>query len=184
MTITAIRDHFGCEPFYFTCQDDQFIFGSFIQDILSCLTHPPKKNKQRIKEAFFEGHKNVSPTYTEKTIYEGVFRLNPGHSLTVTSQGYTQEPYWLIDPDRSDLLYQHEADYREHFRYLLHEAVSYHTAHHQIIGIEYSGGYDSTSILANLQKSSSRIHAFSHCSSRSPSQQENVSRAHFQKTYP
>lgn len=68
------RDPFGIKPFYYTIQDDTFIFGS---EIKSFLKHPNFK-KELNKDAL-KPYLTFQYSVLEETFFKDVYRLKPGH---------------------------------------------------------------------------------------------------------
>ncbi|NBV76420.1 MAG: hypothetical protein EBR59_10820, partial [Methylococcaceae bacterium] len=81
--ITATRDHFGQEPFYYSYQNRRFVFGSTIPDIIKHLPSHPKPNMARIARDLLPWTGIDWPPYSNETYYEGIFRVEPGHTLTI-----------------------------------------------------------------------------------------------------
>jgi asparagine synthase (glutamine-hydrolysing) len=82
----------------------------------------------------------------DDTLYKGVFRIPIAHSLTVTREGAQLRRYWDIDPGKQ-IRYRNDAEYAEHFRDLLFDAVRRRMRSTRPIAAMLSGGLDSSGIV-------------------------------------
>lgn len=83
----------------------------------------------------------------ERTFFQDVHRLPPGHSMTATPEGIRLHRYWDIDP-KHRLEYRREEDYAAHFLELLRQSVRDRLPEEGVTGVAVSGGLDSTSVAA------------------------------------
>ncbi len=137
----CIRDQLGHTAFYYAFFDGNFVSASTLTQLLTLLPHKPKPNIEAMKEfAWYSG--TINPEYT---MYEGIFRLPPGHQMTVRNGKAKVSRYWhpkSITVDHSMTL--EEAS--ERFLHLFRQAVSYRLARNDKTGCELSGGLDSSSV--------------------------------------
>ena len=102
---------------------------------------PPAINEGFVAEVLADAL--TSPT---DTLYAGVFRLAPAHSMTVSGQLPPRVwRYWSPDPAYR-VRYRHDAEYDEHFRALLDAAVRARLRAVGPPGLLFSGGVDSSAI--------------------------------------
>ena len=135
------RDHFGVRPFYYSYQADrQFVFASEIKGILSHPEVPHQLNEVRVADY-------LANLFDDKaiTFYEGIFRLLPAHTLTVSQSGIEVQEYWSLDPSR-ELKLGSDEEYAKAFREIFTEAVRCRLRSAFPIGSTLSGGLDSSSI--------------------------------------
>ncbi|MEZ0155832.1 MAG: XrtA/PEP-CTERM system amidotransferase [Candidatus Reddybacter sp.] len=145
------RDRLGIKPlFYSLLPDGQFIFGSELK-VLKCHPGlPTKMNPQAVEDYFSLGY-----IPEPKTIYQGVYKLDPGHTLTV-KQGQSElrsNEYW--DIPFTPVSYSSEQDLEEELIHRLREAVDIRMVSEVPLGAFLSGGVDSSAVvamMAGLQK--------------------------------
>lgn len=68
------RDPFGIKPFYYTLQNETFIFGSEIKSFLKCPDFKKELNKEALKP-----YLTFQYSVLEETFFKDVYRLKPGH---------------------------------------------------------------------------------------------------------
>jgi len=161
-TIRAWRDHFGQEPFYYSYQNRQFIFGSTIPAIIQHLPKHPSPNIPRILIELLPWQGTNWTQYSNETYYEGIFRVEPGHALTVANDRIVSKPFWQIDPEASRILYKNDNGYIEHFAELLQEAIETCTRDVTSIAAEFSGGLDSSTIVVACNQAGINPALYSH----------------------
>jgi asparagine synthase (glutamine-hydrolysing) len=140
-TLLCARDHFGVRPFYYHhCPGRIFVFASEIK-ALFCSSEVP----QRLNELRIGDYLEVMLEDKVITFYEDIFRLPPGHSLTVNRKGLQLQHYWSLDPTR-ELRLSSDAEYAEAYREIFTEAVRCRLRSAFPVGSTLSGGLDSSSI--------------------------------------
>ncbi len=139
------RDHIGAKPFYYYADAHRFLCGSELRQLLEHPAVPRKPNEGMIGE-----YLACSITSQEETLYRGIFRLPPGHTLTVSPDGFQKKQYWTLDPAR-EVRYGTDEAYAEHFSHLFREAVRCRLRSHGPVGAELSGGLDSSSVVGMAQ---------------------------------
>ena len=154
------RDHFGVKPFYYHHSGRAFVFASEIKALL-CLREVPRRlNETRVADYLMGMLEDKAITF-----YQEIFRLPPGHSLTVGCENVQLRPYWSLDPSR-ELRLGSDEEYAEAFRELFTEAVRCRLRSAFPVGSMLSGGLDSSSIVCVARKllaqdGKSRLHTFS-----------------------
>ena len=150
--ILAARDHFGQEPLYYFFENNNFIFGSNIPDILAHLEQRPSFTHHLAQDCFLRKPSEDLPLAIE-TYYKGIFRVKPGHYLVIKGPDQvSQEPFWQIDMTKPSLNYIDERDYVEHFSELLNAAVLETTQGAHSLAAEFSGGVDSTMVFTTCRR--------------------------------
>lgn len=189
-TILAGRDHLGLEPFYYVFENDTFIFGSTIPDILRQLKQRPSLTRHLKNDCFLRQLSEDLPLLTE-TYYHGIYRLKPGHFLTIEDKKTIQQKsFWKIDTDKPVLNYTDQRDYIAHYAALLNEAVCKTTEGAKSIGAEFSGGIDSSMIFTACNDQNihpllytQKIPANYRASNEASNVQLILSQYHFQKNH-
>ena len=139
------RDPMGSKPFYYYRNHRIFLCAS---EIVSIIEHPAVGRE--VNEGMVGEYLASQITSHEDTLYRGVFRLPPAHSLSVKPDGLSKVRYWDIDLART-ISYKHDRDYADHFRELFRESVRCRLRSHGPVGSYLSGGLDSSSIVGVAQ---------------------------------
>ncbi|HSD46786.1 MAG TPA: asparagine synthase (glutamine-hydrolyzing), partial [Pyrinomonadaceae bacterium] len=139
------RDRLGVKPLYYVhTPDGSLYFASEIKSLLEARAVKPELNY-----ATFSDYLANHSTSGEETLFVGVKRLLPGHTLTWNNDGEIKiRKYWdvsfekLNDPNRSDQEYI--AEWSELFR----KSVQLRLMADVPLGMFLSGGIDSSAIAA------------------------------------
>ena len=143
-TLFIARDRFGVKPLYYTLTaDGSLYFGSEIKSILASGAVPATFDQASLPE-YLSSHS----TFGTDTMYAGIRRLEPGHTLTWRDGQVTIERYW-------DLSFAHEGeDARDddaivrEYDAMFREAVRMRLMADVPLGAFLSGGIDSAAITA------------------------------------
>mgnify|MGYP005794419411 FL=1 len=142
-TLFCARDHFGIKPFYYYQNKGSFLFAS---EIKAFLDHP--KFEKKFNESILSAYLSFSFTPTTETFFEGVKRLDAGHSLTYKDGDIKIERYFNLT-----FPIEHK-DYDEVVKEI-DKVMKDSTDHHMISDVEVgsflSSGIDS-SYLVSLAK--------------------------------
>ena len=140
------RDRFGVKPLYYVHTDDGALyFGSEIKCILAAGVVQPALNLRAFPD-YLANH----GTSGDDTLFEGVKRLPPGHTLVWRNGAVSIERFWSLSfnpaaidqrPDRVLI-----DEYRERFR----ESVRLRLMADVPLGMFLSGGIDSAAITAMM----------------------------------
>lgn len=142
--IFAARDRFGVKPFYYSMQDGEFIFASEIKALLSHNPALRKVNMKGLKDYYVFQY-----TLADKTLFEGVKKLEPGYHLTIKiNDGFRAniEQYWDFNFNYD--LYHTEDYFVDKVRFLLEDAVKIRLRSDVPVGAHLSGGLDSSSVVS------------------------------------
>lgn len=137
------RDHFGIRPLYYAEVHGRLVIGNTLRTMRQ---HPdlPKGPDDLYVADFLMFGGSPDPLATP---FAAIRSLAPGHCLSWSAQqGTTIRSYWQL-PDYGGERYRSENDYVEAFRETLYAAVS-DRLRTRCIGVQLSGGMDSTSIAA------------------------------------
>ncbi|GAB6194003.1 asparagine synthase (glutamine-hydrolyzing) [Desulfocastanea catecholica] len=149
------RDRVGIKPLYFTCTSTSFLFASEIKSMLVDESVVRSVNLKAI-DRFLTYH--YLPGY--ETLLAGIYKLDPGHYLTVQDGRILTEQYWDLDFDSnpSNLTFE---DAKITLRKLLRRTVKDHMISDVPVGVLLSGGVDSTGILRYaVEQTDKPIHSF------------------------
>ena len=140
------RDRLGIKPlFYSMLPDGQFIFGSELK-VLKCHPELPRKMEPTAVEDYFALGYIPEP----KTIFQNVYKLSPGHTLTIKQdQGLPpSREYW--DVPFQPVQFGSEQALQEELIERLREAVDIRMVAEVPLGAFLSGGVDSSAIVAMM----------------------------------
>jgi asparagine synthase (glutamine-hydrolysing) len=155
-TLFAARDRFGIKPFYWFDANGVFAFASEIKALF-----PLGHIGPAVDPAGLADYLTFQFCLGDKTLFRGVRRLEPGHSLTVRpGEGVRIRQYWDLDFTVDQI---HEPEYYEHrLLLLLEDAVRLQLRADVPVGAHLSGGLDSSTV-ACLASSllGAPIHTFS-----------------------
>lgn len=132
------RDQFGIKPFYYTIVNNTFYFASEIKALL------PFLDDIRTDVEGFKDYLTFQLCLGEKTLFEGVKELLPGHSLLIANSSLRTFRFWEIfyEPDFSYT----SSYFEEKLRSQLIDSVKSHLIGDVPVGAYVSGGLDSSSI--------------------------------------
>jgi len=136
------RDRIGIKPFYYRATPGRFDFASEIKALLILDPTPPGFCAGTLKEYLI-----FQAPLGEKTLFEGIRRLMPGHYMIVGREGaiMRQEQYW--DLRFTADTYHTEEYFVDHLRLLLRDAVKIRLRSDVPLGAHLSGGLDSSTIV-------------------------------------
>jgi asparagine synthase (glutamine-hydrolysing) len=149
------RDRYGVKPLYYVHRPDgTLIFGSEIKALLPALDSRPELNREALPD-FLANHAPSS----DATLFTGIMRLAPGHTLTWQDGRISIRRYWDVpivnarEAPRPGSRAERAlvAEFRERFT----EAVRLRLMSDVPLGMFLSGGIDSaaiTSAMATLVK--------------------------------
>ena len=158
--ILCARDHFGCRPLYYVDQPGFLAVASQISAFKSLPGFRFEIREQYILDSIC----SIERTET-KSAYKGISRLKPAHYLKQTNgQSSDQYRYWdlKINETYRGLTLEEASD---GLRDRIVEAVRQRNQTNGQIGVELSGGLDSSgiaSVLAMLLGQNVPINAFTH----------------------
>ena len=134
------RDNFGIKPFYYYQNGDAFLFASEIKAFLDYPLFHKELNKELIGP-----YLSFSFTPTSETFFKGVYRLDPGCSLTYQDGKIEIERYYQIEfnPEKRDF-----DSVVEEISQTMQESVTYHMLSDVEVGSFLSSGIDSSYIVS------------------------------------
>lgn len=149
-----IRDRLGEKPLYLYRADDLFLFAS---EYKSFYAHPNFKaiiNKNAVNEYFLFRYVSGG-----ETMLENVVNMTPGTYLKINENGFHNQVYWKM-PEHKSNADTFEKN-KERLKSLLYKSVKRRMVSDVPVGLQLSGGVDS-SYLASIVKeySSDKLHTF------------------------
>jgi asparagine synthase (glutamine-hydrolysing) len=139
-SLFAARDHFGIKPFYYSSNKGCFLFASEIKALLQT-----KLIHAQINRAGLADYLTFQFCLDEKTLFKDIYKLPPGHTLSLKSDGtILLNKYWdidfTIDTDHTENYFEHE------LLRLLEDAVRIQLRADVPLGAHLSGGIDSSTV--------------------------------------
>jgi asparagine synthase (glutamine-hydrolysing) len=153
----AARDRFGIKPLYYAVHDDTLYLASEIKALFAAGV-PARWDHEYFYQAA------TGPAMSDRTLFEGVHQVPPGHYLTATASGMRILRYWEFNFPPADELgaeTRDECAFIEEFAAVFEEAVRLRMRADVPVGCYLSGGLDSCAVLGFAARlSSSPIQAF------------------------
>ncbi len=143
------RDRLGVKPLYWAMADGRLLFGSEIKAILKSGLIRAEANEEALPELL--GTRYLSGT---ETMFRGIHRLQPGHTLVFENGAVSIRKYWDIPVGRTsdEIAGLSDREAVGRFRELLEESVRIRLMADVPLGMFLSGGLDSSAIAALMAK--------------------------------
>lgn len=141
------RDRLGIKPLYYRHENGLLLFGSEIKTILAYPGVKPEFDRSTLAEYLAFGYISA-----EDSMYGGIRKLMPGHTLTVDEHGrFELSSYWDLNvtPDDGSRPREH---YVRRYGEELEACVCSHLMSDVPLGVFLSGGLDSSVIAALTTK--------------------------------
>ena len=150
------RDRYGIKPLFYQKDDCFFRFGSEIKAILADTRVQPKPSLQALHD-FLTFDYIPGP----QSAFEGISELSPGHWITLNGNGYLSiRKYWEPSFNVEDTI-DEKAAMEEALR-VMDRAVKRQLIADVPVGVLLSGGMDSSTLVALMQRHTSEsIHTYS-----------------------
>ncbi len=143
-TLFLARDRLGIKPLYYYHDSGKFAFGSELKSILQ-VENIPREVDRRALDIFLTFEYIPSPY----SIFEGIRKLPPGHSLTLKNGRITIKEYWDLRFDEKETS---EDELCEQLLDLFQDAVKIRLMSDVPLGAFLSGGIDSSAIVAMMSR--------------------------------
>lgn len=138
-TLFCARDHRGKRPLFYHWSPHAFAVASSLRALLA-LPHVQRRLNEPVLADFmaFMG-------YPATTLFDGLLRLPPAHTLTADADGVRLREYWRMDSVPA-LRFGSDEECLEAFRAVFVQAVDCRLRSSGPIGAFLSGGLDSSSV--------------------------------------
>jgi asparagine synthase (glutamine-hydrolysing) len=148
------RDHLGIKPLYFTTIRSQFLFASEIKSLMQHPEFQRELDREALTELF-----TFRYVPSPKSLVKGVFKLPPGHFMTIRHDQVAVQRFWNQIP--SPRRFTSEEAVIEEYQHLLDNALGLQLRSDVPLGLFLSSGIDSGVLMALMsQKSDRPIEAF------------------------
>lgn len=150
--VLIVRDMFGVKPLYYSFIDDDIIVGSEIKAILAY-----KKDAVITNEGLCE-LLGMGPSHSVgKTLFKGIYELEPGHFIRLNKNGYEINKYYDVKA------YLYKKSYKEcvnDIHNLLEDIVNNQINSDVGVSSFLSGGLDSSIISTLIAKKRSNLDCY------------------------
>ena len=142
------RDRLGVKPLYYAHLDDgSLYFGSEIKALFQANALKPELNFPALPD-YLANH----ATSGEQTLYRGVKRLLPGHTLTWRDGKIESKRYWDVSFSKRENEGRSDQDYIAEWSDLFRTSVRLRLMADVPLGMFLSGGIDSSAIAAVMSQ--------------------------------
>lgn len=156
-TLWLLRDRVGKKPLYYGCFGGVVLFGSQLKALLA---HP--SCERVIDRESLVSYLRFGYYPSERSVLKGIRQLRPGTALAIATEGpragdMTEYVYW--DPREAGAApraVSNGHDLTDELDYLLSDAVKRRMVADVPLGAFLSGGIDSSTVVALMQKQSMR----------------------------
>lgn len=143
--LVITRDRVGIKPLYYYESEDGVIFASEIKSIIELAG-----KRFDIDKSLIDTYMSMGYVPGQRSLFEGIKKLNPGHHLVVENNQLTVAKYW-------DLTFEREKDrgekyYTEKTNSLVHDAIRLQLRSDVPLGVFLSGGVDSSGVVAHMKE--------------------------------
>ena len=147
-TLFCARDRLGIKPLYYYFDGEVFVFGSEIKALLEHPSVSARLDPDLLPEYLAFGY--VSG---EKTLFQGIRKLMPGHTLSLSSANFHPEirQYWHI-PTTQEPTSRPDSEWIGECRKRLEKSVELRLMSDVPLGMFLSGGVDSSAIAAMMRR--------------------------------
>jgi asparagine synthase (glutamine-hydrolysing) len=144
-TLLLARDRLGVKPLYYTLSDDGVLhFASEIKALLEARALTPELNYAALPD--YAANRSTSG---DDTLFRGIKRLPPGHTLVWNEGRIEIERYWDVSFHKPEQALS-DTEYVERFSELFQESVRLRLMADVPLGMFLSGGVDSSAIVAAM----------------------------------
>ncbi len=135
------RDRLGVKPLHYYWDGEKFLFASEIKAILEDHSIKKEINEQALSEFL-----SLEYVPAPHTMFKNIYKLKPGHYLTLKEKKLTITQYWDIS-NKENTRYN-EQDWVDTTKELLKDAVEKRMISDVPLGAFLSGGIDSSTVVA------------------------------------
>lgn len=144
-TLFIARDRIGKKPLFYYFHNEEFAFASELKSILAL-----DKVERKIDLTSFVDYLKYLFIPHPKTIYENIFKLEPGHYLVLKKNKMSIHSYW--DIDFSPVEQYKENELAEELLQVIYDAVKCRLISDVPLGAFLSGGVDSSGVVSMMSK--------------------------------
>lgn len=154
-TVWIARDRVGIKPLFYSISGSSIVFGSTLDSISKS-----KLIKLKLCQESIDCYLFLSYIPTPKTIYEDIFKLEPGHEINIDFNQILINKYWDINSFISNQAKDKTEEIDPTLKNLLDESINKHSVSDQPVGTFLSGGLDSSLITYKYNDISSNFSCY------------------------
>jgi asparagine synthase (glutamine-hydrolysing) len=146
-TLFAARDRFGIKPLFYAFHGDTLYLASEVKALFEAGV-PARWDAESVAQSVEFGN------HQQRTLFDGVFQVPPGHYLLATDKHFQMVSYWDFNYPRvaEHTSRRSDAEYVAEFRHVFEEAVRLRLRADVPVGCYLSGGLDSCAVLGLAAK--------------------------------
>ncbi len=137
-----VRDRLGIKPLYYYFDKDTVVFASEIKAILKWGV------KAEVNQRVLDSYLSLGYVPAPNTMFKGIYKLLPGHSLTCSKGEIKLYQYWDFDHIQPEE--KPESYYSKRVLELLDECIAMRLMSEVPLGVFLSGGLDSSAVVSIL----------------------------------
>jgi len=137
------RDRVGIKPLYYLLTDKNLLFASEIKAILQC-----EDVERRMDLSALDAFLSLRYVPGPKTMFQGIYKLNPGHTLICENGKIQIKKYWDLYFENNRIATEKELG--RVLEEMLDEVCRIHLMSEVPYGVFLSGGLDSGSLVAQI----------------------------------
>lgn len=147
------RDRVGVKPLYYYYKDGLFMFSSELKAF-----HKHPKFKKQLNTTALSLYFQYGYITSPFSIFENTYKLKPGYFLIINHDGAIENiPYWKVEQHYlKNPIKLSEEEIIEELENILIDSFKLRLVSDVPVGVFLSGGIDSSTVTALLQKNSSR----------------------------
>lgn len=151
-SLTLIRDRLGIKPLYWGWISQRFVFASELKAIMQA-------GALEVDDGVFNDYLCWGYVPAPRSIYKNISKLMPGQMITVNTHGeMSEERYWLAETAAREGIANRAAlddtAATDQLEALLKDSIAEHSMADVPLGAFLSGGVDSSTVVALMQKQS------------------------------
>jgi asparagine synthase (glutamine-hydrolysing) len=143
-TLFLARDRLGIKPLYYTLTPDGLAFASEVKALLAVSGRRPQ-----VELDMLDAYMSVGYVPTERTLFQGIEKLQPGWCLRLDRDGVKLRQYWDLKIAPEDLS---EEECVRQATELLRDSVRLQLRSDVPLGVFLSGGVDSSAVVALMHE--------------------------------
>lgn len=143
--VLLVRDRLGIKPLYYSQAGGRLLFAS---EAKALLESPDVERRMDLKA--LDQYLTLGYVPGRRTMFENIYRLEPGHSLVFDGKTVKIEQYWSIPQHEASSA--NESELAGEFHDLLTDAVRLQLISDVPLGAFLSGGLDSSSVVAIMAR--------------------------------
>ena len=169
------RDRFGVKPFYYVPDNDRFIFGSEVKQLLTQMLAVQANAEVIVNYLVL----NLLD-YDEHTFFKNIYKLKGGHNLiyNLNDHTFSIKQYYSI-AFREEVSLLNEQDAIDCFTQAFGRSIQYRLRSDVKVGTCLSGGLDSSAIAAVASEQHSHVSSLPFCSITASSTQPEFDEYHY-----